>query len=73
MAMKGCSMRGWVASEIWNHPHRFEAAKDTILAGLSGGHLRPVIARTFEGLHAVPDANRYLESNEQVGKVVVTF
>jgi NADPH:quinone reductase-like Zn-dependent oxidoreductase len=73
MAMKGCSMRGWVASEIWNHPHRFEAAKDTVLAGLSGGHLRPVIARTFEGLHAVPDANRYLESNEQVGKVVVTF
>jgi len=72
-AMKGLSMRGWVASEIWNHPHRFEAAKDTILAGLASGHLRPVIARTFEGIEAIPDANRFLESNQQVGKVVVVF
>ena len=73
MASKGCSMRGWVASEIWNHPHRFEAARDTILAGLASGPLQPVIAREFKGLEAIPDANRYLESNQQVGKVVVTF
>ena len=26
-AMKGLSMRGWVASEIWNHPHRYQAAQ----------------------------------------------
>src|SRR5690606_35536128 len=38
-AMKGLSMRGWVASEIWNHPHRFKAAQEKILAGLAGGQL----------------------------------
>jgi len=73
MAFKGCSMRGWVASEIWNHPHRFERAKATILAGLTGGQLKPVIAREFRGLESLPEANAFLESNQQVGKVVVTL
>jgi NADPH:quinone reductase-like Zn-dependent oxidoreductase len=73
MAFKGCAMRGWVASEIWNHPHRFERAKATILAGLEGGQLKPVIAKEFHGLEALREANEFLESNRQVGKVVVTF
>lgn len=73
MAFKGCSMRGWVASEIWNHPHRFKAAQRRILAGLEGGQLTPVIARTFDGLDSIVEANAYLESNQQVGKVVVRF
>ena len=73
MAFKGCSMRGWVASEIWNYPHRFDRARETILAGLSSGHLDPVIARTFKGLESIPEANSYLESNQQIGKVVVEF
>ena len=72
-AMKGLSMRGWVASEIWNHPHRYKAAQETILAGLAGGQLKPVIAKTFEGLEEIVAANAYLESNQQVGKVVVTL
>src|SRR5690606_1080941 len=72
-AFKGLSMRGWVASEIWNHPHRYKAAQETILAGLAGGHLRPVIAKTFHGLEEIPAANEYLESNQQIGKVVVTL
>jgi len=73
MAFKGCSMRGWVASEIWNHPHRFDNARERILLGLAGGHLSPVIAKVFEGLDSLVEANRYLESNAQVGKVVVRF
>ncbi|HEU4650370.1 MAG TPA: zinc-dependent alcohol dehydrogenase family protein [Croceibacterium sp.] len=73
MAFKGCSMRGWVASEIWNHPHRYKAAQDKILAGLAGGQLRPVIAKTFHGLEEIVAANAFLESNQQVGKVVVTL
>ena len=72
-AFKGLSMRGWVASEIWNHPHRYKAAQETILAGLAGGHLRPVIAKTFHGLEEIRTANEYLESNQQLGKVVVTL
>jgi NADPH:quinone reductase-like Zn-dependent oxidoreductase len=70
-AMKGASMRGWVASEIWNHPERYQRAVATVMQGLAEGHLRPVIAKSFP-LDRIADANRYLESNQQVGKVVVT-
>ena len=70
-AFKGLSLRGWVASEIWSKPERFERYRALILQGLAGGHLKPVIARTFP-LDQIVDAHRYLESNQQVGKVVVT-
>ena len=73
MAFKGCSMRGWVASEIWNHPERFKAARETVLAGLANGKLEPVIAKQFAGLESLPEANAFLESNQQIGKVVVRF
>jgi NADPH:quinone reductase-like Zn-dependent oxidoreductase len=72
-AFKGLSMRGWVASEIWNHPARFESARRRILQGLAGGQLKPVIAKTFEGIESLPEANAFLESNAQVGKVAVRF
>ena len=71
-AFKGLSLRGWVASEIWNHPHRYANARDRILQGLASGHLKPVIAKSF-AFNELAEANRYLESNQQVGKVVVTM
>ncbi|MCW2403905.1 NADPH:quinone reductase-like Zn-dependent oxidoreductase [Sphingobium sp. B1D7B] len=71
MAFKGLSMRGWVASEIWNHPERYKRAQEHILLGLKLGKLKPVIARTFP-FSEIVEANRYLESNQQIGKIVVT-
>ena len=70
-AFKNLSIRGWVASTIWNVPDRFARAKDLILRGLADGHLKPVIAKTFP-LQEIAAAHRYLESNQQVGKIVVT-
>jgi len=70
-AMKGLSIRGWVASAIWNKPERFTRVKEAILLGLAQGHLQPVISRTFP-LSQIVEAHRYLESNEQIGKIVVT-
>lgn len=70
-AMKGASMRGWVASEIWNHPERYERARNIVCQGLVDGHLKPVISKTFP-LEQMAEAHRYLESNQQVGKIVVT-
>ena len=70
-ALKGLSIRGWVASAIWSKPERYTRVKDAILLGLAQGHLQPVIARTFT-LGQIVEAHRYLESNQQVGKIVVT-
>ncbi|HVY83284.1 MAG TPA: zinc-dependent alcohol dehydrogenase family protein [Steroidobacteraceae bacterium] len=70
-AFKSLSVRGWVASFIWNKPHRYARAHQLILQGLASGHLRPVIAKTFP-LAQVVEAHRYLESNQQLGKIVVT-
>jgi NADPH:quinone reductase-like Zn-dependent oxidoreductase len=41
-----------------------------VLRGLAEGKLKPVIARAFR-LDEIVDAHRYLESNAQVGKIVV--
>jgi NADPH:quinone reductase-like Zn-dependent oxidoreductase len=70
-AMKSLSLRGWVASYLWNHPARYERVRALILRGLADGHLKPVIAKTFP-LRQIAQAHAYLESNAQVGKVVVT-
>jgi NADPH:quinone reductase-like Zn-dependent oxidoreductase len=64
-------MRGWVASSIWNHAARFSRYRDLILYGLAEKHLQPVVAKTFP-LSEIVDAHRYLESNQQLGKIVVT-
>jgi NADPH:quinone reductase-like Zn-dependent oxidoreductase len=70
-ALKNLSIRGWVASTIWGRPDRFAHAKDLILNGLADGHLKPVISKTF-ALKDIAEAHRYLESNQQLGKIVVT-
>jgi NADPH:quinone reductase-like Zn-dependent oxidoreductase len=70
-ALKGLSIRGWVASSIWNKPERFERAQRMILRGLAGGQLKPIISKTFP-LARIAEAHRYLESNQQIGKIVVT-
>ncbi len=70
-AFKSLSLRGWVHTFLWNRPERAARARDLILRGLAEGHLRPVIAKTFP-LGQIVEAHRFLESNQQVGKIVVT-
>ena len=70
-ALKSLSLRGWVFSYIGNHPSRFARVRSLIERGLADGHLKPVIAKTF-ALDQIVEAHRYLESNQQVGKIVVT-
>jgi NADPH:quinone reductase-like Zn-dependent oxidoreductase len=71
VALKGLSLRGWVFSSIAGKPERFTRVRQVILTGLASGHLKPVIAKTFTLDHIV-DAHAYMESNQQIGKVVVT-
>lgn len=68
---KTLTLRGYLVHEIVRDPVRLQAAKTFILDGLSSGSLKPAIARTFP-FDQIVEAHRYLESNEQFGKIVVT-
>lgn len=68
---KGLTMRGYVLFEILNDQARFDKAKKFVLDALSTGKLKPIIAKTFP-LDKIVEAHRYLESNQQFGKIVVT-
>ena len=39
--------------------------------GLAAGSFKPLVAKTFP-LDKIVEAHRYLESNQQIGKIVVT-
>lgn len=68
---KSLTIRGYVLFEITGDPRRLERAKKFIADGLSAGKLKPVVAKTFS-LEQIVEAHRYMESNQQVGKIVVT-
>ncbi len=68
---KWITIRGYVMMEITSDPARLETGKTFINEGLADGSLKPIIARTFP-LDEIVEAHRYLESNQQIGKVVVT-
>ena len=65
------SMRAYTVLEITGDPERFERGKRYVLDGLKSGALTPKIDRTFT-LDQIVESHRYLEGNEQVGKIVVT-
>ncbi|NJD61159.1 MAG: zinc-binding dehydrogenase [Deltaproteobacteria bacterium] len=67
---KSLTIRGYVLFEITGDPQRLERATKFIVDGLSAGKLKPVIAKTFQ-LDQIVEAHRYMESNQQVGKIVV--
>jgi len=69
---KSLMLRGYLVHEIIRDPARLAKAKAFILDGLSGGALRPIIAKTFR-FEEIVEAHRFLESNEQFGKIVVTI
>jgi NADPH:quinone reductase-like Zn-dependent oxidoreductase len=69
---KSLTLRGYLVHELVTDAVRLTAAKRFILNGLTSGALRPIIARVFD-LANIVEAHRFLESNEQVGKIVVTI
>lgn len=67
---KSLTLKGYLYNEIVSDDAALEAAKAFIIDGLNTGELKPVIAKTFT-LEQIQDAHRFLESNEQIGKVIV--
>jgi NADPH:quinone reductase-like Zn-dependent oxidoreductase len=68
---KWITIRGYVLMEITGEPERLERGKTFVNSGLADGSFKPIIAKTFP-LDKIVEAHRYLESNQQIGKVVVT-
>ena len=64
-------IRGFTLFSITQNPEIATRAKRWVYELLENGKLRPLIARTFQ-LAQIVDAHRYMESNEHVGKIVVT-
>jgi NADPH:quinone reductase-like Zn-dependent oxidoreductase len=69
---KSLTLRGYLIHEIVGDPVKLEAAKRFVLDGLTSGSLKPTIAKIFP-FDDIVAAHRFLESNEQFGKVVVTI
>jgi NADPH:quinone reductase-like Zn-dependent oxidoreductase len=67
---KQLTIRGYTLFEITSNPQRLERAKQFIVNGLASGKLIPLVAKTFP-LQQIVEAHRYMESNQQVGKIVV--
>jgi NADPH:quinone reductase-like Zn-dependent oxidoreductase len=68
---KGLTIRGFTLFEINTDPHHLSRAKKFVTDRLADGTFKPIIAKTFK-LDEIVEAHRYMESNEQIGKIVVT-
>ncbi|MEV0582131.1 zinc-dependent alcohol dehydrogenase family protein [Nonomuraea sp. NPDC050310] len=65
------NVHGYGAHHVTRDPARMRRATAFITAGLRTGALTPVIDRTFD-LRDIAEAHRYMETNGQTGKIVVT-
>ena len=72
LLVKGLTLYGYQYKETVRDPERRDRAKRFILEGLASGALKPVIDRVFP-FEQIVEAHRYLESNQQFGKIVVTL
>lgn len=70
MMLLGQGLRGFAANHLLENPSMKADAIAFIREGLASGSLQPVIDRVFK-FDAISDAHRYLESNAQLGKIVV--
>ncbi|WP_437190590.1 zinc-dependent alcohol dehydrogenase family protein [Planctomicrobium sp. SH527] len=68
---KTLTIRGYLLFEFTDNQTLLQPAVDFINGGLESGALKPIIAKTFP-LDQIVEAHRYLESNQQIGKIVVT-
>ena len=68
---KDLTFRTYKLLRITANRERMERAKAWIIEHIESGAIRPVIARVFP-FDQMVEAHRYMESNEQIGKIVVS-
>jgi NADPH:quinone reductase-like Zn-dependent oxidoreductase len=67
---KGLSIQGYTLFEITGEAARMAQAKQFVYEGLAAGDLKPIVAKTYS-LDDIIEAHRYMESNQQIGKIIV--
>ncbi len=71
---KALTVRGYWLAEITTNPERFARATRYVYDRVQSGQLKPKIAKAFRFEDEdVVEAYRYMESNEQIGKIVLTL
>jgi NADPH:quinone reductase-like Zn-dependent oxidoreductase len=68
---KGLSIRGYTLREVLFDPKLRAKAEQYVFDHVKEGDFKPRIDRVFPFAQIV-EAHRYMESNEQIGKIVVT-
>lgn len=68
---KGISIRGYTLFEFTSNPQALATARSDIYSWLENAELKPVVAKTFK-LDDIVEAHQYMESNSQLGKIIVT-
>jgi NADPH:quinone reductase-like Zn-dependent oxidoreductase len=69
--IKGLSVRGYSLLEITRNPEKLPSAKKYVYDRLADGRFHPKVAKIFPFAQTV-EAYKYLESNAQVGKIVIS-
>lgn len=68
---KHLTIKGYTLFEVVSDPAAFAKAKQYVVNHLASGDFKPRIDKTFP-LAKIVEAHRYMESNAQIGKIVVT-
>jgi NADPH:quinone reductase-like Zn-dependent oxidoreductase len=68
---KGLSIRGYTLREVFAIPKLRDKAEKYVFDQINAGKFKPRVDRVFP-LSQIVEAHRYMESNEQIGKIVVT-
>jgi NADPH:quinone reductase-like Zn-dependent oxidoreductase len=68
---KDITFYAYKLSLITGNPERLQRVETWILERLKSGALKPTIARSFP-FNQMVEAHRYMESNEQIGKIVIS-
>ncbi|WP_263373237.1 zinc-dependent alcohol dehydrogenase family protein [Granulicella aggregans] len=68
---KGLSIQGYTLFEVVSDPEVFAASKRYTFDHIEAGDFKPKVDKTFP-LSEIVEAHKYMESNAQIGKIVVT-
>ena len=69
---KHLTIKGYTLFDVVGNPAAFPKAKQYVFDRIAAGDFKPRIDRTFP-LSQIVEAHRYMESNAQIGKIVVTI